>query len=99
MSKVCKYAHKVYRTMGWIDCNTPTVQEMYLCWGEKEPSECPYGCDETKCPKCEKWLYKGKYYNDDMWECSRCGLEIIGDKPNYCPNCGQEYNHWDGKHL
>ena len=25
------------------------------------------------------------------WRCSKCGSGMIGNKPNYCPNCGRKF--------
>lgn len=47
--------------------------------------------------KKEKWLHKPNEYDDDTYECSRCGepWTLIEGTPkennmNYCPNCGAD---------
>ena len=44
-----------------------------------------------------KWLHKPNEYDDDTYECSRCGepWTLIEGTPkennmNYCPNCGAD---------
>lgn len=44
-----------------------------------------------------KWVHKPNEYDDDTYECSRCGepWTLIEGTPkennmNYCPNCGAE---------
>ena len=30
----------------------------------------------------------------DGWRCSRCDGAMIGNKPNYCPNCGRKFTSY-----
>ena len=33
----------------------------------------------------------------DGWRCSRCDGAMIGNKPNYCPNCGRKFTSYQLK--
>lgn len=37
-----------------------------------------------------KLVYKGRLLDCEYFNCSECETElsIVGNKPNYCPNCG-----------
>lgn len=33
----------------------------------------------------------------DGWQCSYCKNAMIGNKPNYCPNCGRKFTAYQLK--
>lgn len=33
----------------------------------------------------------------DGWQCSYCKNAMIGNKPNYCPNCGRKFTDYQLK--
>ena len=49
----CEYEHLFERITDWVDTNTPKTTKACLCFGEKEPSDCPYflSSNQKDCPK------------------------------------------------
>ena len=52
----CEYEHLFERITGWVDANTPKTTKACLCFGEKEPPDCPYflGSNQKDCTKYKK---------------------------------------------
>ena len=49
----CEYEHPFERVIGWWNNDTPITSKACLCWGEKEPPDCPYFLDDNQkhCPR------------------------------------------------
>lgn len=104
MRTPCKYAHEV-TYVRWVNdkIRDITVNE---CWAEKEPFECSDKNRElcrmykpaNKSDALE-WFNTGHFdeWYGHAYKCAKCGYEVCArDARNYCPNCGYEYEPWDG---
>lgn len=101
----CKYAHEC-RYQRYVNGKERTVARTE-CWAVKEPFERDAKhkelCGVYKLLSCNDKLFWIPTNGFDehygyTYKCNRCGEEIIG-MANYCPNCGYEYEPWDGTIL